>query len=115
MTKKTVMAAGVLASMLFFTVGASAKWVSVAKVERVRAYADSSRIDIWFDVDVTTGCGSSDNSKVSVDSSYITSSERREQIREVALAARLSGRDVEVNTVSGCSNSLGKLDYISLK
>ena len=108
-----VLAAGSVTAAALVAVESFATWTSAAKVTRVRSYGGSDRIDIWFSTNITTGC--TDNDKISVDSSYVTSTERREQIREVAIAGRLSGRDVEVNTLAGCSNGYGKVDYISLK
>jgi hypothetical protein len=95
---------------IFSSSQASALWVSSANIVRVRQYASGSsyRLDVWFSVDVASGC--TDNRKASIittDAAYL------EGIRDIALAAHLSGRSVEINTV-GCAGGNGKIDYISL-
>jgi hypothetical protein len=92
---------------------AAAGWTETAVVTRVRTYAGSDRVDIWFNVPVTSGC--TNNDRVSIDSTYVTTAERRDRIRDLALAAKLSGQLVELNTVAGCVNNNAKLDYLSLK
>lgn len=98
-------------SVLLGAFAAQAKWVSQAKVSRVRVYAAEAeyRMDIWFDTEVASGC--SNNSRVAV---RTTDPDVLHHIRQTAITAKLSGRDVEVNT-DGCESGYGKLDYLSLK
>jgi hypothetical protein len=91
---------------------ASAAWTSQAKVTRVRTFTGSDKVEIWFDQNVTTGC--TYNDRVVLDTSYVTA-DRIDRAQALASAARLSQRDVEVNTLSGCVGSGGRLDYLSLK
>jgi len=108
---KKLVALGLLAASLCGSGIVYAKWVSVAKVTRVRVYnaAPNYSMDIWFDRDVAEGCNT--NTRVTL---ATTDAAVLEAVRQIAVTARLSGRDVEVNTV-GCQGVNGKLDYLSLK
>lgn len=94
------------------SVSALAAWTSVAKVTRVRTYTGSDKIEIWFDRAVTSGCQFND--RVQLDNTYVTA-DRIDRSQALASAARLSQRDVEVNTLSGCASGYGRLDYLSIR
>src|SRR5262245_11704181 len=108
---KKLVALGLVAASLCGSAAAYAKWVSAAKVQRVRVYnsAPNYVMDIWFDRDVAEGCTT--NTRVTL---ATTDATLLEAVRQVAVTAKLSNRDVEVSTI-GCQGSYGKLDYLSLK
>jgi hypothetical protein len=90
---------------------AAATWTSQAYVTKVRTLASGDQLDIWFDRNITTGC--TFNSRVTVDTSYSTTF-RIDEAQKIATSALLSGRNIEINTLTGCANGNGKLDYLSL-
>lgn len=108
--KKAIIALVLLAGALGST-AASAKWVSVAKVTRVRHYTKTGTYEmtVWFDRDVASGC--TENRRIRLKTS---DADVIDAISRTAVAAKLSGRNVEVNT-DGCEGNYGKLDYLSLK
>lgn len=110
MKKMTIVSA--LFALVAICAEASASWVSVAKVTRVRTYTAADKIEVWFDQAVTTGC--TYNDRVVLDTSYVTAG-RIDRMQALASAAQLSQRDVEVNTLTGCIGSHGRLDYLSIK
>ncbi|HEX2881317.1 MAG TPA: hypothetical protein VHO25_17435 [Polyangiaceae bacterium] len=105
------------AALALFALTASAATSTTTQIRTIRVYADdaNSRVDIRFWDDVAGGsssCASKD--WISLDSSYVTSTERREAVRQVAVSAYLSGRDVLVYTYDTCLNNKVKLSYIEL-
>jgi len=95
------------------TATASAKWVSSAKVTRVRVHHDNGGVDVWFDRDVASGC--TYNSRATAYSYDAGEQAGAERIANLATVALLTGRSVEVST-SGCQGSgNGGLIYISLQ
>jgi hypothetical protein len=108
---KKLVALGMIAVSLCGSGVVYAKWVSAAKVTRVRVdnKAPTYSMDIWFDRDVAEGCTT--NTRVTLST---TDAGLLEAVRQVALTAKLTGRDVEVSTI-GCQGSYGKLDFMSLK
>jgi hypothetical protein len=108
---KKLLALGLVAASLSGSAVVYAKWVSAAKVTRVRVdnKAPNYSMDIWFDRDVAEGCTT--NTRVTL---ATTDAGLLEAVRQVAITAKLSNRDVEVSTI-GCQGNYGKLDFMSLK
>lgn len=99
---------------------AFAKWVGSTPVERVRAQATTSPyvLQVWFGDEVAPGCDFPQRAAVKTNDPAVL-----ENLRDIALAAFLSGREVEVLTTGDCFDSrpgdrhgnLGILEYLSIK
>ena len=108
---RKLMTIGIISALCAISGSAFATWTSVAKVTRVRTYSGADKIEVWFDRAVTTGC--TYNDRVVLDTSY-ASSALIERNQALAVSARLSQRDVEVDTLAGCIGGYGKLNYLSI-
>lgn len=96
------------------------EWTGSTEIERVRAYVDTSPyvLVVWFSDDVApSSCSHADRAVVKTTDGTVL-----ENLRDVAMAAFLSGREVEVLTGSGCSaprpgsghGDVGDLEYLSI-
>lgn len=108
---KTLVSAVIAIATISISTAAYAYWVSATSVSRVRIYNDTAPyvMDIWFADQVASGC--TDNTKIKL---VTSDAELFSSVRQIVVAARLSGRTLEVSTI-GCEGNYGKLDYLSLK